>query len=198
MNRNLPSDKKAVYFDANGNKCKKIDFIKNGATGKFEMTINKKLETFNIKNGLIDLSEFDKLKDNPLYIKMQNGATGKEVRNYNFDKTYKKLSELWVDKDNRPTIVDDYMKSHNINKVDAKIVKKMLDSKHLNLTIHECIDGRIMLIDKTIHSKITHIGAVSYYNQSSAMPEILRDYYGSTVTKTLSVTAQKTNYYKGK
>ncbi len=55
-----------------------------------------------------------------------------------------------------------------------------------------------MLIDKTIHSRIHHIGAVAYYNQSSAMPEILKDYYGSTVTKTLSVTAQKANYYGGR
>ena len=78
------------------------------------------------------------------------------------------------------------------------MVKDMFKGKNLGITIHECMDGRIMLIKTKYHNQITHFGAVAYYNESSEMPEILKDYYGCTVTKTLSVTAQKTNYYKGK
>ena len=204
LNKNLPSDKNAVYFDANGKQYKKIDFIKNGATGTIEWktpiedVYGNKIKEFKMVNGVIDLNDLDIAKSNPIYIGMQNGATKEEVRKYNFDKTYEKLSKLWESPKNRPTIVYDYMKSHNINKLNDTVIKTMFDKDHLNITIHECMDGRIMLIDKTIHSKISHIGAVSYYNQSSAMPEILKDYYGSKYTKTLSVTAQKANYYGGR
>ena len=206
MNRNLPSDKNAVYFDANGKQYKKIDFIKNGATGTIEWktpiedVYGNKIKEFKMVNGVIDLNDLDIAKSNPIYIGMQNGATKEEVRKYNFDKTYEKLSELWKKTSNRPAIVNEYMRSNGINGNDLNkgVLETMFDKEHLNITIHECMDGRVMLIDKTIHNSIHHIGAVSYYNQSSAMPEILKDYYGSTVTKKLSVTAQKANYYGGR
>lgn len=158
----------------------KKEFMKSGLNGKIVDTkgklnlfdVNgKPITELQIRNGVLDLSP---LSVNTLPIAM----TGDRL--INFELAYEVLAEQWQNGINIPQVVNKYLVKNNIEitQITESLVKKMLkgvSSGGVGLTIHEAIDGTIMLIPTAMHNSVKHFGGRALYDTLSSMPDNLRN-----------------------
>ena len=171
----LPStlNKNFALTDENGNILTKADLRANGGNGILKVRENCDPT---IKEHIGDVTEFAIIDGVPdlgpvSEYRMEIGLTSNRSENY--AKVYDKLLEEWSEDPSRvPPVIQNELKrkGNSIYDINPSNLQDLLSE--MQLTIHETsegVEGTIYLVDRLIHSKISHAGGVAF---ASALEKI--------------------------
>ncbi len=112
--------------------------------------------------------------------------TGDRIENFKL--AYESFAKKWRSGVDVPPSVQDYIAINGLDfdDIDAAFVQKVIRGASLGgvgLTIHEVVDGSVMLIPTKIHSAISHVGGFAFHNDLSSMPENLKNIIREAIKK---------------
>ncbi len=164
----LPSstNENFVIVDDNGNVLTKADLRKNGGNGRIILRDSCDQEIRNIFENEYKVTELRIQNGVPDFEPISQYHTNVTItpnRTDNFNETYKTLANEWSETPSKiPDRFREEMTRRQITELDLddRIVRDILSD--LKWTVHEGLDNTIYLVERTVHSRLSHAGGVAY------------------------------------